>query len=106
MLQPHSLLWHYLWLGPQVLQVALSIFLWRRGLHRQFPVFFAYLVVEAIEAFALYGMDVLPWVSGETWWRTFCVGLVIEGFIRFAVMGELFFICSAPALQSPKWAAA
>jgi len=55
-----------------------------------FRFFFAYLVVEAIEAFALYGMDVLPWVSGETWWRTFCVGLVIEGFIRFAVMGELF----------------
>jgi hypothetical protein len=91
MLQPHSFLWHYLWLGPQVLQAGLAVILWRRGFHKQFPIFFAYLVFEATEQFMLYGMDVLPAVSIRTWWLSFCVGLVVEGFIRLGVMGELFF---------------
>jgi hypothetical protein len=90
MLQPHSYLWHYLWLGPQVLQVALAILVWRRGLHRLFPVFFAYLVFEAVEQITLYGMDILPTVSVRTWWIACSFGLVLEGFIRLAVIGELF----------------
>ncbi|MGA7909091.1 MAG: hypothetical protein WCA16_16910 [Candidatus Sulfotelmatobacter sp.] len=55
------------------------------------PIFFAYLIFEAIEEFTLYALDVLPWVSGETFWRAFSIGLVLEGLIRFAVIGELFF---------------
>jgi hypothetical protein len=90
MLQPHSLLWHYLWIGPHILQSVLAIALWRRGFHKQFPIFFTYLVFEAIETFTLYGMDALPWVSGKTWWIVFCLGLFLQGFIRLAVMGELF----------------
>ena len=65
--------------------------LWRRGLHRQFPVFFSYLIFGAIEEFTLYGMDVLPAVSVRTWWLAFCTGLIVEGFLRLGVMGELFF---------------
>lgn len=91
MLQPHSFLWHYLWLGPQFLQATLAIILWRRGFHKQFPVFFAYLIFGAIEQLTLYMMDALPSVSGTTWWLSFSVGLVIEGLIRLGVMGELFF---------------
>jgi hypothetical protein len=90
MLQPHSLLWHYLWVGPQILQAALAVILWRRGFHKQFPVFFAYLVFEAAEQFVLYGMDILPSISIRTWWFSFCVCLVVEGFIRLGVVGELF----------------
>jgi len=89
MLQAHSFLWHYLWLAPHILQLVLAFLLCRRGLHRLFPVFLAYAVVEAIEEFTLYGMDVSPSVSGETFWRTFCVGLVVEGLIKFALIGEL-----------------
>jgi hypothetical protein len=44
MLYRHSLLWHYLWVGPQVLQLVLAALLWRRGFHKQFPFFFTYLV--------------------------------------------------------------
>jgi hypothetical protein len=100
MLQPHSFLWHYLWLAPQILQVVLAVILWRRGIHRRFPVFFTYLVYGALEEFTLYGMDVLPSVSAVTWWRVFCVGLVLQGFIRLAVLGELFFhlLRSRPAI--------
>jgi hypothetical protein len=91
MLQPHSLLWHYLWLGPQVLQLALAVFLWRRGLHKTFPLFLAYLAFGAIKEFVLYMMDVLPSVSAQAFWEVFYVGAIVEGVIKFAVVGELFF---------------
>jgi len=100
MLQPHSLLWHYLWLGPQVLQAALAILLWRRGLGRLFPVFLAYLAFGTIEQFTLYTMDVVPLGSVETFWRAFFAGAIIEGAIKFGVIGELFFhlLQSRPAI--------
>ena len=90
MLRPHSFLWHYLWLGPHVLQATLAIFLWRRGLHKLFPVFFAYAIFEATEEFALYGMDILPSVGVRTWWLAFYAGLIVEGIFKLGVIGELF----------------
>jgi hypothetical protein len=100
MLQPHSLLWHYLWLGPQVLQATLVVFLWRRGIHKLFPFFVAYLTFGAIEQFTLYTMDVVPLGSVEAFWQAFFAGAVIEGAIKFAVSGELFFhlLRSRPAI--------
>jgi hypothetical protein len=90
MLQAHSFLWHYLWLAPHVLQLVLAIFIVRGGLHKLFPVFLVYTIFEAIEEFTLYAMDVLPSVKAETFWQAFSVGLIVEGLIRFALIGELF----------------
>jgi len=89
MLQAHSFLWHYLWLGPHILQLGLAFLFWRRGLHRQFPVFFAYLILEAAEEFLLYWMDVSPAFGSATWWHTFLAGSVAEGLLRFAIIVEL-----------------
>ena len=90
MLQAHSFLWHYLWLAPHILQLILAGWLVRRGIHKLFPIFVAYLIYEAIEEFTLYAMDVLPSVTWETFWRTFCTGLIIESLLKFALVGELF----------------
>jgi hypothetical protein len=90
MLQAHSLLWHYLWLAPHVLQLGLVVYIWRRGLQKQFPIFFAYLIYEATEEFTLYYMDLSPNVSGQTFWYSFCGGLILEGALIFALVGELF----------------
>jgi hypothetical protein len=100
MLQPHSLLWHYLWLGPQVLQLALAVFLWLRGMHRLFPFFLIYLAFGAIEQFILYGMDVLPSVSAETYWSACWAGAIIEQVFVVGVIGELCFhlLRSRPAI--------
>jgi hypothetical protein len=90
MLHAHSPFWHYLWLAPETLQLVLAVWLVRRGLHKLFPVFLAYLLYEAIEEFTIYGMDIAPSVTWKTFWWTFCIGLVIEGVLKFAVVGELF----------------
>ena|SRR5271166_2427841 len=100
MLQPHSLLWHYLWLAPNVLQAALALVLWRGCVRRQFPIFFAYLISGAIEQFTLYGMDLLPYVSARTYWSASWVGMIIEAVVVAGVIGELFFhqLRSRPAI--------
>lgn len=91
MLQAHSILWHYLWLAPHILQVALAVFILRRGVYKSFPVFLAFLIIEAVEGFTLYFMDIAPRISAEAFWRAFCAGAVIEALVKFAVIGELFF---------------
>jgi hypothetical protein len=100
MLQSHSLLWHYLWIGPHIVQAALALFVWRRGLHKIFPVFFAYLIFEAFEEFTLYAMDLLPSVSARAWWLAFCAGLIVEGALKIGTLIEIFsrLLRSRPAL--------
>jgi hypothetical protein len=90
MLQPHSFLWHYLWLGPCVLLALLAFLTRRRGLHRLFPAFFVYMVFESVQGLTLYALDVLPHVSAEVYWRADIIGLIIEFFVKFAVVWELF----------------
>ena len=90
MLQPHSFLWHYLWVGPHVLLVVLAVLAWRRGLHKFFPAFLFYLVYEALQGLTLYVLDRLPSVSGDNYWRADIASLFIEGLVKLAVIGELF----------------
>jgi hypothetical protein len=88
-LKAHSFLWHYLWLAPDVIQVGLAVFVYRRRLHQRFPIFFSYLIYEASETFTLYAMDMIPSVSAQAYWRALWVGLIVEGLIKFALLGEL-----------------
>src|SRR5579872_461144 len=90
MLQAHSFLWHYLWLGPHILQLGICILIWRKGLYKLFPVFLTYAVFEALEEFLLYGLDLAPSVSNTSFWTVVCVGRVCDGFLKIAVIGELF----------------
>ncbi len=78
MLQAHSLLWHYLWVAPNVLLLILAALIWRRELRKQFPVFLIFTVVIAIEQLVVYAADVIPAVSGPTFWRLFWAGLLVE----------------------------
>jgi hypothetical protein len=89
MLQAHSLLWHYGWIAPNVLTAVLAACIWRRGLHRQYPVFSYYLIFVSLEGLCLYALDVIPWVSSTIWWSAFWVGAIIEGLWKVVVIAEL-----------------
>ena len=67
MLQAHSFLWHYLWVAPNILLLVLAVLLWRRKLHKQFPIFLTFAVVSSIEQLTVYAADVLPSVSPAIW---------------------------------------
>jgi hypothetical protein len=90
MLQPHSLLWHYLWLAPSVLLLILAGSMWRLQLFKQFPLFFALAITSAVEQLTLYACDLAPSVSAKTWWQVFWVGLFVEGLLKFALIGQIF----------------
>jgi hypothetical protein len=90
MLQAHSSLWHYLWVAPNILLSLLAFLMWRRGLHRKYPVFFTFSFVAAIGQLILYAADMMPWVSAEAFWHVLWSGLVVEAFVKFFLIGELF----------------
>lgn len=96
MLQAHSPLWHYLWAAPNVFLLLLALLLWRRGLNKQYPVFFAFAILGAIEQLVVYATDVIPSVTPGTWWLIFWTGLLVEGLLKFALVGEIFAQIFAP----------
>jgi hypothetical protein len=88
MLQPHSLLWHYLWVAPNILLAVLALLMWRRGLHKEFPAFFCYAIFEAAGGGIVYAIDISPSSATAYWW-SYLVFLILEVFIKFVVIGEV-----------------
>jgi hypothetical protein len=90
MLQAHSLLWHYLWVAPDLLLLLLAALLWRHKFHRQYPVFLIFAVATATGSLAVYAADEIRSVSGTTFWRVDWASLLVEALVKFALIGEIF----------------
>ncbi len=90
MLQAHSFLWNYLWVAPNVFLLVLGVILWKRGLSRQFPAFLAFAILSAAGGLAVFLADILPSVSPEQFWHVDWLCLLIESFLKFLVIGEIF----------------
>jgi hypothetical protein len=90
MLRAHSFLWHYLWVAPNILLLALAVAIRQRRIHAQFPIFLIFAVVMGVEQLTLYVTDLIPSVDAFTWWRLFWAGLLIEALVKFALIGEIF----------------
>ena len=90
MLQPHSILWHYLWVAPQILLAVLAFVMLKRGLHREFPAFFAYAIFEAFGGGTIYAIDIIPSVSATAYWWAYLCFLIVGVVLKVVVVGELF----------------
>ena len=90
MLQAHSLLWNYLWIAPNLLLLILGFLIWRRGLAKQFPAFYALTILSAAGHLALYATDVVPSISAATFWRVDWASLLVESGLKLAVVAEIF----------------
>lgn len=91
MFQPHSVLWHYLWVAPCVLLAVLALLMWKRGLHKEFPAFFCYAIFEAVGGGILYAIDISPSVfSDKVYWWSYLLFLLLEALIKFIAIGEVF----------------
>src|SRR5882724_10936742 len=86
----HSFLWHYLWLAPHALQIAVAIVMVRRRLVREFPVFFAYTLFQIVEEGTLFILDHSPAIRPLTYWYAHWVGLAVDVPLRFAIIAEIF----------------
>lgn len=76
-----------LWCAQPILQSVVAAVLWRRKIHRQFPVFFLYLLAQiAIFAatFPVYGRN-------DTWYFwLFWIGEAVNAVLGFKVIHEIF----------------
>jgi hypothetical protein len=90
MLQAHSLLWHYLWVAPNLFLLLLGILIAKRGLRSQVPGFFAFCWVGALGELTLYTADLLPSVPAGTFWGIYWVNTLAQALLKFFVIGEVF----------------
>ena len=78
----------YLWCAQPILQSVVAAILWRRKLHKQFPVFFLFLLVQ-VANFAI----VFPlWLAGNgiLWFDLFWLGEAVNAVLGFKVIHEVF----------------
>ncbi|HET9308700.1 MAG TPA: hypothetical protein VFO46_21975 [Candidatus Sulfotelmatobacter sp.] len=90
MLQAHSFLWNYLWVAPNVFLLILGFFIWKRGLSRQLPAFLVFVIFSAVGDLAVFAADIVRSVSAVNFWRVDWAYLLIESFLKFLVIGEVF----------------
>lgn len=90
MLRAHSILWHYLWVAPNILLLVLGLLIWKRGLARRLPAFLVFAALSAISELAVYAADVIPSVDPWTFWRIDWGGVLIVGLLKFVLISEIF----------------
>src|SRR5260370_23023275 len=100
MLRALSLFWHYLWIATNLLLAVLAALMWRRALHKRFPVFWIYALFEAIQWAILYPLDLLPSVAPQNFWRAYWLSLLMEALAKFLLASEspTFIVRSHPPL--------
>jgi hypothetical protein len=89
MFQPHSILWHALWVGPNLLLLSLGIFLFVKH-RRSYPAFIAFAILSSIGQLVLYSVDVIPSFTPETFWTVNWFTLGLESILKFIVIAEIF----------------
>ena len=86
--------WHshtvvlYLWCAQPILQSVVAVILWRRKLHKQFPVFFLFLLVQVANfaiIFPLWFADNYTLYFGLFW-----LGEAVNAVLGFKVIHEIF----------------
>jgi len=78
----------WLWYAHPVLQSVVAVVLWRRSLHKQFPVFFAYILSQL----AIFAVTFPVWRAGNREWYfwVYWIGAAINAVLGFKVIHEVF----------------
>ena len=86
--------WHshtvvlYLWCAQPILQSVVAVILWRRKLHKQFPVFFLFLLVQVVNFAIIFPL----WLTGNyrLYFGLFWLGEAVNAVLGFKVIHEIF----------------
>lgn len=78
----------FLWCAQPILQSAVAVVLWRRKLHKEFPVFFVFLVAQAVN----FGITFPLWLRGDyrMYFWFFWMGEAVNAVLGFKVIHEIF----------------
>lgn len=77
-----------LWVLQPVLQAAIAVIVYRRKLHREFPIFFTYTLVQ-IGLFVIE-YPVSEWCSSSVYFYTFWAGAGLNVVLAFKIIHEIF----------------
>jgi len=86
--------WHshsivlYLWCPQPILQSVVALILWRRKLHKQFPVFFLFLLAQVANFVVIFPL----WRTGNfnLYFGFFWLGEAVNAVLGFKVIHEIF----------------
>jgi hypothetical protein len=87
---PHSLVWHILWLAPSALLAVVSAVMLRRGLHRDYPLFFLYGAWQVTFNPALFVFDHVSSITATQYQTLYWIEELGSIALRFAVIYEIF----------------
>src|SRR6202795_4677819 len=76
------------WCAQPILQSALAVILWRRKLHKQFPVFFVFLLAQVANFVVIFPL----WLTGNynLYFAPFWLGEAVNAVLGFKVIHEIF----------------
>jgi hypothetical protein len=77
-----------LWCAQPILLSAAVLILWRRKLHKQFPVFFLFLLAQVANFAALFPLWLVG--SGDVYFYLFWLGEAVNALLGFKVIHEVF----------------
>jgi hypothetical protein len=83
-------LYLYFWIAPHLLLPFVALAMFRRNLHREFPVFFSYLIFEFVQFCVLFVSYYSSWISIATYQNIDMFGRVGSIALRFGIIREMF----------------
>jgi hypothetical protein len=77
-----------LWCAQPILQLALAVILWAKKLHKQFPIFFAFLIAQVVNFAIIFPL----WLTGNynLYFAPFWFGEAVNAVLGFKVIHEIF----------------
>jgi len=79
----------YLWLGPHLLLLLVAALMYRRGQHKAFPIFFAYLFLQFLQSCVLFSAYLLK-APAVIYREAHLIGSAIETAFQFGILQEIF----------------
>jgi hypothetical protein len=78
----------WLWASQPVVQSALAVVLFRRTLHKSFPVFFTFVLTQIV----LFGFQfsVYQWCNRQVYFDVFWISMALNLIIEFKILHEVF----------------
>jgi len=83
-----ELLRYYLWITPHLLQIGIAVIMFRRGLARLFPCFFAYTCFEVFE-FALLFTAAKFHIGTVSYFSLYSIMNSVSTILRFGILMEI-----------------
>jgi hypothetical protein len=77
-----------LWSAHPVLQLSVAAVMFKRKLHRQFPVFFAYIIFQALMFFVLF--PIYKWGDYPEYFYTYWISSGVSLVLGFMIIHEIF----------------